>query len=143
MILRRLAKENVKQLGRQIGKLSHTNPTILFEYVRDSCSWSQRIKIKKFARIGLSFHHKGAVTRCCWGLSSSEQVSSEGHQMSPAGSGGPRSDMGGGSGDPRGWGQVQGRGGTRSDVQGGPGACTMRPNTSWVMVTWGLHVDRQ
>lgn len=30
---RRLAKENVKQLGRQIGKLSHTNPTILFEYV--------------------------------------------------------------------------------------------------------------
>ena len=50
---------------------------------------------------------------------------------------------GGGSGDPRGWGQVQGRGGTKSDVQGGPGACTMRPNTSWVMVTWGLHVDRQ
>ena len=49
----------------------------------------------------------------------------------------------GGSGDPRGWGQAQGRGGTRSDVQGGPGACTMRPNTSWVMVTWELHVDRQ
>ena len=30
---RRLAKENVKPLGRQIGKLSHGNPVILFEYV--------------------------------------------------------------------------------------------------------------
>ena len=31
---RRLAKENVKPLGRQIGKLSHSNPGVLFEYVR-------------------------------------------------------------------------------------------------------------
>lgn len=30
---RRLTKENVKQSGRQIGKLSHSNPTILFDYV--------------------------------------------------------------------------------------------------------------
>lgn len=31
--LRRLTKENVKQSGRQVGKLSHSNPTILFDYV--------------------------------------------------------------------------------------------------------------
>ena len=30
---RRLAKENVKPLGRQIGKLSHSNPGVLFEHV--------------------------------------------------------------------------------------------------------------
>ena len=30
---RRLTKENVKPSGRQIGKLSHSNPGILFEYV--------------------------------------------------------------------------------------------------------------
>uniref|UniRef100_A0A672TAM8 THO complex subunit 2-like n=1 Tax=Sinocyclocheilus grahami TaxID=75366 RepID=A0A672TAM8_SINGR len=30
---RRLTKENVKPSGRQIGKLSHSNPTILFDYV--------------------------------------------------------------------------------------------------------------
>ena len=33
LLFRRLAKENVKPLGRQIGKLSHGNPVILFEYV--------------------------------------------------------------------------------------------------------------
>ena len=32
-IMKRLAKENVKQLGRQLGKLSHSNPGALFEYV--------------------------------------------------------------------------------------------------------------
>lgn len=32
-IMKRLAKENVKQLGRQIGKLSHSNPGVLFEFV--------------------------------------------------------------------------------------------------------------
>ncbi|XP_074649653.1 THO complex subunit 2-like isoform X2 [Tubulanus polymorphus] len=32
-ILKRLTKENVKPLGRQIGKLSHNNPGIIFEYV--------------------------------------------------------------------------------------------------------------
>ncbi|KAI0218636.1 THO complex subunit 2 [Lamellibrachia satsuma] len=32
-IMKRLAKENVKPLGRQIGKLSHSNPGVLFEYV--------------------------------------------------------------------------------------------------------------
>ncbi|TMS14277.1 THO complex subunit 2 [Larimichthys crocea] len=32
-IMKRLTKENVKQSGRQIGKLSHSNPTILFDYV--------------------------------------------------------------------------------------------------------------
>lgn len=35
---RRLTKENVKQSGRQIGKLSHSNPTILFDYVSILCS---------------------------------------------------------------------------------------------------------
>ena len=30
---RRLTKENVKPSGRQIGKLSHSNPGVLFEYV--------------------------------------------------------------------------------------------------------------
>lgn len=35
---RRLTKENVKQSGRQIGKLSHSNPTILFDYVSVFCS---------------------------------------------------------------------------------------------------------
>ena len=32
-IMKRLAKENVKQLGRQLGKLSHSNPGAVFEYV--------------------------------------------------------------------------------------------------------------
>ncbi|KAL7863770.1 hypothetical protein SRHO_G00127540 [Serrasalmus rhombeus] len=31
-IMKRLTKENVKPSGRQIGKLSHSNPTILFDY---------------------------------------------------------------------------------------------------------------
>lgn len=34
-IMKRLAKENVKPLGRQIGKLSHSNPGALFEYVSE------------------------------------------------------------------------------------------------------------
>lgn len=36
LFYRRLTKENVKPSGRQIGKLSHSNPTILFDYV---CSY--------------------------------------------------------------------------------------------------------
>uniref|UniRef100_G1QCE7 THO complex subunit 2 n=1 Tax=Myotis lucifugus TaxID=59463 RepID=G1QCE7_MYOLU len=32
-IMKRLTKENVKPFGRQIGKLSHSNPTILFDYI--------------------------------------------------------------------------------------------------------------
>ncbi|ELU01720.1 hypothetical protein CAPTEDRAFT_223841 [Capitella teleta] len=32
-IMKRLAKENVKPLGRQIGKLTHSNPGIMFEYI--------------------------------------------------------------------------------------------------------------
>ncbi|XP_071787081.1 THO complex subunit 2-like isoform X1 [Asterias amurensis] len=32
-IMKRLTKDNVKPLGRQLGKLSHVNPGILFEYV--------------------------------------------------------------------------------------------------------------
>lgn len=32
-IVKRLTKENVKPSGRQIGKLSHSNPTILFYYI--------------------------------------------------------------------------------------------------------------
>nr|CAB3266946.1 THO complex subunit 2-like [Phallusia mammillata] len=32
-IMRRLTKENVKQTGRQMGKLSHSNPTILFDCI--------------------------------------------------------------------------------------------------------------
>lgn len=32
-IMKRLSKENVKYSGRQIGKLSHSNPSFLFEYV--------------------------------------------------------------------------------------------------------------
>lgn len=37
LLTRRLTKENVKQSGRQIGKLSHSNPTILFDYVSVFC----------------------------------------------------------------------------------------------------------
>ena len=33
LMFRRLTKENVKQTGRQMGKLSHGNPTILFDCV--------------------------------------------------------------------------------------------------------------
>ena len=40
---RRLTKENVKPSGRQIGKLSHSNPGILFEYVSN---WAQLLKVK-------------------------------------------------------------------------------------------------
>ncbi|KAK6168365.1 hypothetical protein SNE40_020916 [Patella caerulea] len=32
-IMKRLAKENVKQSGRQLGKLCHSNPAIMFEFV--------------------------------------------------------------------------------------------------------------
>ena len=32
-VYRRLTKDNVKPSGRQIGKLSHTNPGIIFDYV--------------------------------------------------------------------------------------------------------------
>ncbi|KAK2490112.1 hypothetical protein MC885_011648 [Smutsia gigantea] len=32
-IMKRLTKENVKASGRHIGKLSHSNPTILFDYI--------------------------------------------------------------------------------------------------------------
>uniref|UniRef100_A0A3P9JYT3 THO complex subunit 2 n=1 Tax=Oryzias latipes TaxID=8090 RepID=A0A3P9JYT3_ORYLA len=35
----RLTKENVKQSGRQIGKLSHSNPTILFDYMLSQIQW--------------------------------------------------------------------------------------------------------
>uniref|UniRef100_A0A3B4GW35 THO complex subunit 2 n=1 Tax=Pundamilia nyererei TaxID=303518 RepID=A0A3B4GW35_9CICH len=35
----RLTKENVKQSGRQIGKLSHSNPTILFDYILSQIQW--------------------------------------------------------------------------------------------------------
>jgi len=37
LFCRRLTKENVKQTGRQMGKLSHSNPAILFECVRKLC----------------------------------------------------------------------------------------------------------
>jgi len=30
---RRLSKENIKPLGRQLGKLSHSAPGVVFEYV--------------------------------------------------------------------------------------------------------------
>ncbi|ROI15854.1 THO complex subunit 2 [Anabarilius grahami] len=36
---RRLTKENVKPSGRQIGKLSHSNPTILFDYILSQIQW--------------------------------------------------------------------------------------------------------
>ncbi|BHF61082.1 THO complex subunit 2 [Sparganum proliferum] len=35
-IMKRLSKENVKQLGRHLGKLSHSNPGVLFDYVLQS-----------------------------------------------------------------------------------------------------------
>ena len=43
LFCRRLTKENVKPSGRQIGKLSHSNPGILFEYVSN---WAQLLKVK-------------------------------------------------------------------------------------------------
>uniref|UniRef100_A0A671QYU2 THO complex subunit 2 n=1 Tax=Sinocyclocheilus anshuiensis TaxID=1608454 RepID=A0A671QYU2_9TELE len=38
-IMKRLTKENVKPSGRQIGKLSHSNPTILFDYILSQIQW--------------------------------------------------------------------------------------------------------
>ncbi|XP_049598530.1 THO complex subunit 2 isoform X1 [Syngnathus scovelli] len=38
-IMKRLTKENVKQSGRQIGKLTHTNPTIVFDYMLSQIQW--------------------------------------------------------------------------------------------------------
>ena len=35
-LLKRLSKENVKIYGRQIGKMSHNNPIIIFDYVKSS-----------------------------------------------------------------------------------------------------------
>merc|ERR1719457_282937 len=37
--MKRLTKENVKPSGRQIGKLSHSNPTILFDYILSQIQW--------------------------------------------------------------------------------------------------------
>ena len=37
--LRRLTKDNVKPSGRQIGKLSHNNPGIIFDYVSMWLVW--------------------------------------------------------------------------------------------------------
>ena len=39
-IFSRLTKDNVKQQGRMIGKLSHANPTVFFEYVSTCLSFS-------------------------------------------------------------------------------------------------------
>ena len=39
-IFSRLTKDNVKQQGRMIGKLSHANPTVFFEYVSTRISFS-------------------------------------------------------------------------------------------------------
>ena len=33
-IMQRISKENVKQTSRQLGKLTHSSPGLLFEYVR-------------------------------------------------------------------------------------------------------------
>ena len=33
-LMRRISKENVKPMGRLLGKLSHSMPTIIFDYVR-------------------------------------------------------------------------------------------------------------
>ena len=32
-LMRRISKENVKQMGRHLGKLSHTMPAVVFDYV--------------------------------------------------------------------------------------------------------------
>lgn len=32
-ILRRISKDNIKQLGRQLGKIAHANPTVVLETV--------------------------------------------------------------------------------------------------------------
>jgi len=60
-IFSRLTKENVKQQGRQIGKLSHANPTVFFEYVSQPTHTSSacvgRSLIKTyFHSIGFFFH---------------------------------------------------------------------------------------
>lgn len=33
-LMRRISKENVKPMGRQLGKLSHSMPAVIFDYVR-------------------------------------------------------------------------------------------------------------
>lgn len=33
-LMRRISKENVKPMGRQLGKLSHSMPAVVFDYVR-------------------------------------------------------------------------------------------------------------
>jgi len=32
-LMRRISKENVKPMGRQLGKLSHSMPAVIFDYV--------------------------------------------------------------------------------------------------------------
>lgn len=62
--LRRLTKENVKPSGRQIGKLSHSNPTILFDYVSVLSLMTaitvgqshSRLLLKSFYYFALTFH---------------------------------------------------------------------------------------
>ena len=36
-LLRRLSKENIKQYGRLLGKLVHSNPTIIFPLLLEQC----------------------------------------------------------------------------------------------------------
>ena len=40
-VMKRLSKENVKPTGRQIGKLSHSNPSFLFDNVSILCEESR------------------------------------------------------------------------------------------------------
>ncbi|CAK9291840.1 unnamed protein product [Gordionus sp. m RMFG-2023] len=42
-IMRRLSKDNIKQMGRQIGKLSHSNPGVLFEHVLNQIQYYENL----------------------------------------------------------------------------------------------------
>ena len=50
-IMKRLTKENVKQMGRQIGKLSHANPGVLFDFVSIALISYYSVKYQMIAKL--------------------------------------------------------------------------------------------
>ena len=54
-ITKRLSKENVKFSGRQIGKLGHSNPTILFDHVLDQIQVSNILTVLKIPPAKIMF----------------------------------------------------------------------------------------
>lgn len=70
---RRLTKDNIKPSGRQIGKLSHSNPGIIFDYVSSCCQFQKMLFFSYVLFYRLVFN----VTVLCFFFFVSSQVLSQ------------------------------------------------------------------